>query len=57
MIREDFFVNVTVGLVGDKETREQVLSEELGGVLPGKAGAHVRLERNKVNFHLERSFS
>lgn len=53
MIREDFFVNVTVGLVGDKETREQVLSEELGGVLPGKAGAHIRLERNKVKLKIQ----
>ena len=41
------------GLVGDKETREQVLSEELGGVLPGRAGAHVRLERNKVKLKIQ----
>ena len=46
-------MNVTVGLVGDKETREQVLSEELGGVLPGRAGAHVRLERNKVKLKIQ----
>ena len=53
MIREDFFVKVTVGLVGDKETREQVLSEELRGVLHGRAGAHVRLERNKVKLKIQ----
>ena len=46
-------MNVTVGLVGDKETREQVLSEELRGVLHGRAGAHVRLERNKVKLKIQ----
>lgn len=53
MIREDFFVNVTVGLVRDKETREQVLSEEVRGVLPGRAEARVRLERNKVKLKIQ----
>ena len=46
-------MKVTVGLVGDKETREQVLSEELRGVLHGRAGAHVRLERNKVKLKIQ----
>lgn len=53
MMREDFFVNVTVGFVGDKETREQALSEELRGVLPRRAEAHVRLERNKVKLKIQ----